>query len=93
MPKTKYALNELGLWLNNELNRRGILLSPFAKAVGITPYYLSYLIRGDNCLEETRRVWKERFQKVLDDWPTDNSLKMSDGVPMSDSIISRSESD
>ena len=72
MPKTKNALNELGLWLNNELNRRGILLASFAKEAGIAPQYLSVLTRGDGCMEETRKVWQTKFQNVLDNWPGEN---------------------
>lgn len=69
MPKTKNQLNELGIWLNNELNKRGILLADFASVVGIAPQYLSVLTRGDKCLRETRDSWKNKFSEVMVNWP------------------------
>lgn len=65
MPKTRRHLNPLGLWLNNELGRKGILLIDFAKLVGITPQRLSAIMRSDSLSAETMQSWEQTFRKAL----------------------------
>lgn len=65
MPKTKRCLNSLGLWLNNELGRKGILLSEFAKMAGTTPQNLSDVMRGTGLSAETMQKWEKRFREAL----------------------------
>lgn len=65
MPKTKRNLNSLGLWLNNELGRKGILLIDFAKMVGTTPQNLSDIMRGNALSAETMQKWERKFRETL----------------------------
>ena len=65
MPKTKRVLNPLGLWLSNELNRRGILLSDFAARVGTTPQNLSDVMRGNDLSAATMQKWEKQFRDSL----------------------------
>lgn len=66
MPKTVRPLNDLGLWLNNELGKRGVLLIDFAKAAGITPQALSEIMRSQSMQDETKQRWRVRFGDALD---------------------------
>lgn len=66
MPKIKRPMNELGLWLSTELNRRGLLLSDFASRVGATPQYLCDIMRG-NLTGPTMQNWEDKFKAQLED--------------------------
>lgn len=44
MHKTKRPLNQTGVWLANELARRGIQWQDFAKAIGCSPTWLSTMM-------------------------------------------------
>ncbi len=65
MPKTTRPLNKVGIWLNNELGKRNILPSGFAEMVGITPQYLTYIMRNSELTDGTMQSWQERFAAAL----------------------------
>lgn len=68
MPKTKNPLNIFGRWLTDELAKRNLLNSEFAELVGITPQYLSNLMRMDtpsciNLLADWKNKSEDFFHK------------------------------
>lgn len=65
MPKTTRPLNPVGIWLNNELGKRNILLSVFAGMVGINPQNLSYIMRNSDLSKEAMQNWRSRFETAL----------------------------
>lgn len=65
VPTVKRKMNGLGLWLNGELDRRGLLLQDLAEWMGIAPATLSHVTRGNKYSDETMGRWKERFETAL----------------------------
>lgn len=61
----KRSLNELGIWLTRELNRRNIGKSEFAKRIETTPQNLSDILRGNRFRAETLKNWGVRFLHEL----------------------------
>ena len=59
-------LNDLGLWLLPELNRRNIPQKAFARLLHTTPQNLTDLLRGRRFHSQTLSQWQARCQGVLD---------------------------
>ena len=59
-------LNDLGLWLLPELNRRNIPQKAFARLLHTTPQNLTDLLRGRRFHGQTLSQWQARCQGVLD---------------------------
>lgn len=59
-------LNDLGLWLLPELNRRNIPQKVFARLLRTTPQNLTDLLRGTRFRGQTLSQWQARCQGVLE---------------------------
>lgn len=63
--KRKRSLNDMGVWLMNELNCRDIRSKEFAAMIKTTPQNLSDILRGNRFSASTLQRWKMRFENAL----------------------------
>ena len=65
--KRKRPLNDMGIWLMQELNYRDIRRKEFADMIQTTPQNLSDIMRGNRFSTSTLQRWKVRFENALTD--------------------------
>lgn len=67
MPKRVKKLNSFGKWLYGNVTERGITFQELAKPMGISKYYLSYLMYNSELLPETMAKWKSKAEEALEE--------------------------
>ena len=64
MPVVKRRYNKLGLWINKELAKRGLTQTRLAEELGISPQYLTEIMRGSIGIE-VAAAWKDKCKEAL----------------------------
>lgn len=67
LPKRVKKLNSFGKWLYGNVTERGITFQELAKPMGISKYYLSYLMYNSELLPETMAKWKSKAEEALEE--------------------------
>ena len=76
--KRKRPLNDMGIWLMQELNYRDIRRKEFADMIQTTPQNLSDIMRGNRFSTSTLQRWKVRFENALTDIDENNANGLQD---------------